>query len=191
MSEENMNYIDEIKGYIPKNEQEKIDKETILSYIDNNDNILLRENTVAHMTSSGIITNGSFDKILFAYHKIYDSWAWTGGHNDGNPNLLEVAIKEAKEETGVVNIYPLFDTMSAIDVIFVKNHNKNGKYVGDHLHLNATYILVADEHDELIVNEKENSGVKWFDIDDVMNHVKEDRIQPVYQKLFDIIKGQR
>ena len=32
------------------------------------------------------------------YHNIYNSWAWTGGHADGNENLVEVALKEAEEQ---------------------------------------------------------------------------------------------
>lgn len=44
-----------------------------------------------------------------AYHKIYDSWAWLGGHADGERDLLKVAVKEVKEESGVVHVRPLLD----------------------------------------------------------------------------------
>lgn len=186
-----MRIFDQILEYEPKNEQEKVDKTAIIQFIKNNDNILLRENKIAHMTSSGIVTNKTYDKILFAYHKIYDSWAWTGGHNDGNPNMLEVAIKEAKEETGVTNIYPYSEEIAAIDVIYVMNHIKNGEYIGDHLHLNVTYILIADENDKLVISEKENTDVQWFDIDEIMSVVREERIKTIYAKLFDIIKKLR
>ena len=43
-------------------------------------------------------TLSSLSKILMAYHKIYNSWAWVGGHSDGDSDLLYVAMKEAKEE---------------------------------------------------------------------------------------------
>ncbi|PKK86726.1 MAG: NUDIX hydrolase, partial [Tenericutes bacterium HGW-Tenericutes-8] len=75
-----------------------------------------------------------------------------------------------------------------IDVIYVENHIKNGKFVGDHLHLNATYLLVADENEKLIVKEDENSGVKWFYINEVNDHVTEERIKTVYNKLPNRIK---
>ncbi|MCR3905580.1 MAG: NUDIX hydrolase [Tenericutes bacterium] len=170
--------------YQPKTEQESIDQQLILAFIDKNDDALYRTNLAGHITSSAFVVNKKMTKILFAYHHIYDSWAWVGGHNDGNPNLLEVAIKEAKEETGVKNIKPYNEDIFTIDVIYVKNHIKNGIYVPDHLHLNATFLLIADENDPLFINHAENSGVKWFSIDEVIDHINEERMKPVYLKAF-------
>ena len=99
-----MNWIEEIKEYVPYDEQEAADKEAILYAINNFDNLLTRENPLAHITSSGYIVNKDKTKVLMIYHNIYNSWSWTGGHADGDEDLLYVAIKEAKEETGVKHI---------------------------------------------------------------------------------------
>lgn len=181
-------YKDQFRRYIPKNEQEKLDQELILSFIDRNPDALYRTNLTAHITSSAFVVNQKMTKILFAYHNIYDSWSWVGGHNDGNPDLLAVAIEEAIEETGIQTVIPYSSEIFTIDVIYVKNHIKKNKYVPDHLHLNATFLLIADESEPLTINHAENSGVKWFDIDDVLNHISESRMQPIYQKAFDVIK---
>ncbi|PKK99226.1 MAG: NUDIX hydrolase [Tenericutes bacterium HGW-Tenericutes-2] len=181
-------YKELFRNYIPKNEQEKVDQALILDFIDRNPDALYRTNLCAHITSSAFVVNQEMDKILFAYHNIYDSWSWLGGHNDGNPNLLEVAIQEAIEETGIQTVKPYSTDIFTIDVIYVKNHIKKNQYVPDHLHLNATFLLIADENENLSINHAENSGVKWFDIDDVLNHISEDRMKPIYQKAFDIIK---
>ena len=184
-------YRNQFENYIPKCEQEEVDKIAILEFINKHKDCLFRENLIAHITSSAIVVNKKMNKVLFAHHNIYNSWAWVGGHNDGNPNLLEVAIMEAKEETGIDDIIPYNDEIIAIDVIQVENHIKNGKYVGDHLHLNATYLLIADENDKLTAKEDENSGVKWFYINEVMSVVKEKRIKKVYNKIFDRIQKLR
>src|SRR5690606_13156485 len=136
--------------------------------IDRNPDALDRTNLCAHITSSAFVVNQDMTKILFAYHNIYDSWSWVGGHNDGNPDLLEVAIKEAIEETGIKTVKPYSNDIFTIDVIYVKNHIKKNQYVPDHLHLNATFLLIADENENLSINHAENSGVKWFAIDDVL-----------------------
>lgn len=170
--------------YVPACEQEVVDKQSILNFIEKNDDCLLRTNLIAHITSSAIVVNKSMDKVLFVHHNIYNSWGWVGGHNDGNPDLLEVALEEAKEETGVNNITPYSDEIICVDVILVENHIKNRSFVGDHLHLNATFLMIADETDNLVVKEDENSGVRWFNISDVMDYVTEERIKDVYNKIF-------
>ena len=87
-----------LEKYVPYNEQEEVDRKIMLKYIDDFDNILTRQNEYGHFTSSAFVLNKERTKILMIYHKIYNSWAWTGGHSDGDNNLLYVAMKEAKEE---------------------------------------------------------------------------------------------
>jgi 8-oxo-dGTP pyrophosphatase MutT (NUDIX family) len=183
-----MTYIDLIKKYEPYNEQESRDKKAILDFIDQNNDHLLRTNLVAHLTSSAIVLNKDYTKVLFAFHNIYQSWSWLGGHLDGDKDLLKVAIKEVKEETGIKNVIPFLNDIFMIDVIYVSNHIKHQKYVGDHLHLNVTFLLIGDESDELFVKEDENQDVKWFNLDDVLNHINEERMIPVFKKAINKIK---
>ncbi|MGE4320024.1 MAG: NUDIX hydrolase [Acholeplasmataceae bacterium] len=174
---------DTLKVYTPSNEQEKTDLKAMLDFIDHYDNVLLRDNLIAHFTASAIVLNQHMDHILFAYHKIYDSWGWVGGHNDGDPDFLKVAIKEAMEETGIKDVYPFSEDILGIDIIEVPNHIKRGKYVGDHLHLNLTYLLIADDTQEIMHKPDENLDVKWFNLKTYESFVSENRMKPVYSKL--------
>lgn len=183
-----MKYIQDIKKYIPVNEQESKDKEIIIDFINKNEDVLTRENEVAHLTSSGFIVNKNRDKVLMIHHNIYNSWGWTGGHADGDSDLLEVAIKEAKEETGITNVRPIIDDICCIDILTVKGHIKKGKYVAPHLHLSVAYVLEADEAEEVKVKEDENSGVKWVDIDRVLELTDEEHMKDVYSKLINKTK---
>ena len=92
--------IRQIENYPPFNEQEEKDKALILGWIRNNENAFSRENTVAHITASAWVVNKDRSKVLMVYHNIYNSWSWMGGHADGETDLLSVAIREVKEETG-------------------------------------------------------------------------------------------
>lgn len=185
-----MSFIDDIKRYNPYNEQEAKDKELIMEAVDSYDNILTRENVVMHITSSGYIVNKNRDKVLMIYHKIYDSWAWTGGHADGDSDLLHVAIKEANEETGLENVKPIGKDIFSLDVLTVDGHIKKGKYVSSHLHLNVTYLLEGDEEEELKVNEDETKGVKWLPINELGVYCSEPyMVRMVYNKLNEKILG--
>ena len=172
-----------LEAYVPYNEQEENDKEMMLKYIDTFEDVLTRENRMCHFTASSWIVNKERTKILMIYHKIYDSWAWTGGHCDGDSDMLHVAVKEAIEETGVENFKVLSDGIFGIEIVSVDGHVKRGKYVPTHLHLNISYLLEADEHDALRIKEDENSGVKWVDIDKAIEITKEEKMKPIYKKL--------
>lgn len=183
-----MNWIKQITNYNPYNQQEAKDKELILNSISTYPNILTRENTLCHITSSGYIINKTKDKVLMIYHKIYNSWSWTGGHADGDCDLLKVAIKEAKEETGLVNVNPVSKEILSLDSLTVDGHVKRGEYVSSHLHLSVAYLLEADENEELIVNEDETNGVKWIPMNEIENYCSEPYMIEVYKKFHEKIQ---
>ena len=178
-----MNWIDEIRNYNPFNEQEKQDKKVALDYITTFPNILTRENEFAHMTASSWIVNKDRTKVLMIFHNIYQSWAWTGGHADGEDNLRNVAIRETMEETGIKNIKPLQEDIFSLELLCVDGHVKRGKYVSSHIHINVTYLIEADESEALAIKEDENSGVRWIDIDDAVQISNEKNMKVVYTKL--------
>jgi ADP-ribose pyrophosphatase YjhB (NUDIX family) len=184
-----MNYIEAIKNYHPYNEQEEIDKELILKYIEIFPDILNRTNEIAHITASNWIVNKDRNKVLMVYHKIYDSWSWTGGHADGEANLLKLAIKEAKEETGLKNLKPITEEIFSLESLCVNGHQKRGKYISSHLHLNITYLLEANENESLKINQEENSGVGWFTLAEALASPSEIWMaENIYQKLLEKLK---
>ena len=186
-----MSLFEQLQAYEPYNEQEANDKKVMLRLLsdDSQADVFTRENEVAHFTASSWLVNKGHDKVLMIYHNLYDSWAWTGGHADGERDLLSVAIKEAQEETGVQNIVPVGEEIYSIEILTVDGHVKRGKYVPCHLHLNVTYLLEADEAEVLRVKPDENSGVKWFPLEEALEKCTEPwMIKWVYRKLNEKLK---
>ena len=187
-----MKYIEDIQNYVPVNAQETHDKQVILNYISHFlENVLLRDNKIAHITSSGFIMNEKLDKVLFVKHNILQRWAWTGGHADGNGDLLQVAIEEAKEETGIAEVVPLTSSIASIDILSVGAHLKNERYVNQHLHLSIAYILLASEKEKLQLKEDENSGVKWIKVEDIDSEIFDDYDKYLYRKLVNQAKDKK
>jgi 8-oxo-dGTP pyrophosphatase MutT (NUDIX family) len=178
-----MDWIEAIKKYKPCSEQEKMDKELTLKYIDMFDDLLTRKNKLIHMTSSSLIVNKKKDKVLMVHHNIYNSWSWTGGHADGETDLLLTAVNEAKEETGIANVHPVNGDILTLDIIPVQGHMKKGEYVSPHLHISAAYLLEADENETLAVKHDENSDVKWIPIQDMEAASDEPHMRKIYSKI--------
>lgn len=181
-----MMYLDDIRAYVPQTPAEAADKEQILSYVNQwPDTILTRENTIAHITASGFVLSRDGEWVLMAHHNIFKVWAWTGGHADGEPDLLSVALREAREETGAGHIVPLSPAIASVEILPVWGHVKRGKYVCAHQHLNVSYLLTADREGPLTIREGENTGVAWLPAGRLLELTNEWQMDEVYMKLLE------
>lgn len=179
-------YWDEIAAYRPRSEQEEADQRQMLDYIRQfPDTILTRDNPIAHFSSSGFVVNADASRVLMAHHNLYRVWAWTGGHVDGEADFLAVALREAREETGVTHIRPLSDAIASLEILPVWGHVKRGRYVPSHLHLNVSYLLLADENAPLSVREGENTRVGWLPAAELLSYTNEWEMDGVYTKLLE------
>lgn len=185
-----MDLIESIENYRPYNEQEQKDKEVILNCLKTQKDIFSRENKLAHMTASAWVVNPQKTKVLMVYHNIYNSWSWLGGHADGQRNLLKAAMKEVREESGVKTLRPVSESIFSLEVLTVDGHVKKGEYVSSHLHLNVTYLLEAEEEEDLQIKEDENSNVAWFEKEEAIEASTEPWFQEhIYRKLNDKLQN--
>lgn len=182
------NTINMLKKYVPYNEQEKEDISLIIKAEETMGDILTRENKFCHLTASAFVINKDHTKVLCIFHNIYNSWSWVGGHADGDDDMLYVALKEAKEETSLKNIKVLCKDPISVEILPVKGHVKKGKYVSAHQHLNITYLLEANEADQIHILEEENSNIGWLYFDELVSKSSEDFMIPIYKKIIEKIK---
>lgn len=181
--------IGQLETYRPWNEQEEKDRELILECLKSQKDIFTRENRIAHMTASAWVVNETRTRVLMIYHNIYDSWSWLGGHADGEENLLDVALREVREESGTEKVRPLSDDIFSLEVLTVDGHVKRGQYVSSHLHLNITYLLEASEEESLKIKPDENSGVAWFGLREAVEASSEPWFREhIYKKLNERLK---
>ena len=179
-----MKLYQEIEKYQSVNEQEEKDKQVMLQVLKTQPDCFVRDNQIVHFTASTWTVNKDRTKVLMAYHNLYASWAWSGGHADGEEDLRVVALKELQEETGVTHAKLVSDDIFSLEILTVDGHVKKGTYVPSHLHLNVTYLAEADECETLTVKADENQAVKWWSLDEVSQVVTEPwMIEHIYKKL--------
>ena len=177
-------WVDEIVRFSPKDGREERERAMMLELIAQyGDGILTRDNDFAHMTASSIIVSRDRKRTLMAFHKIYHSWAWTGGHADGESDFEAIARREAQEETGITDLVLLGNGPASIEILPVWAHVKRGKHVGSHLHLNVSYLFEADESLPLRIAQDENSAVGWIEVDKLSENVSEPPMLPIYERL--------
>ena len=173
-----------LTDFRPWNEQEEKDRALILHALRTNEDIFTRQNTMAHMTASAWVVNPERDRVLMAWHNIYHSWSWLGGHADGETDLLAVALREVREESGIQRVRPLLTAPFSLESLTVDGHEKRSQYVSSHLHLNVTYLLEADDSQATAAKPDENSAVGWFPLEEAVAASSEEWFRErVYAKL--------
>ena len=178
-----MDLITELERFRPWNEQEERDLAELLRRLRSGEELYSRENLSAHLTASAWVTSPDRRQVLLAYHNLYDSWAWLGGHADGERDLLAVAVRETREESGLTSVRPLSPDICSVEILTVDGHEKRGVYIPSHLHLNITYLLEADPAAAVRCKPDENSRVGWFDLEDAIAASSEPWFQErIYRK---------
>ncbi len=95
----------------------------------------------------------------------------------GGGSALEEAVERALPLCGPGGVYSL-------EVLTVDGHEKRGAYVSSHLHLNVTYLAIADPAEPLRIKPDENSGVRWVPLEDAIRLSTEPWIRDrIYRKL--------
>ena len=179
-----MTLLEQVTAFAPQNEQEQTDRAELLNWLQSGVDIYSRHCSAAHLTASGWVVSPDREKVLLAYHNLYDSWAWLGGHADGMADLQAVAAKEVREESGLKELKPLGDGIFSLEILTVDGHEKRGKYVSSHLHLNVTYLFEADPSAPVRNKPDENKAVAWFPAQEVLQKSTEPWFcQWIYPKL--------
>ena len=186
-----MNLTSVLKTYRPWNRQEEQDIAEILRRLEQGEELYTRNNAAAHLTASAWVVSPDRAQVLMAYHNLYDSWAWLGGHADGERDLLAVALREVQEESGISAV-PVSSDIFSVEILPIAGHEKNGTYLPSHLHLNVTFLLEADPNAPVRPKEDENSRVGWFRAEDAVSASSEPWIRDrIYRKLCEKVQASR
>ena len=173
-----------LAAYLPQEDSERRDLQEVLQAVrQDGSRVLYRERQNGHITCSGFVMDPTLSEVLMVYHNIYDSFAWTGGHADGVNDFLAVAVREAKEETGIRKPYAQSGEILSVDVLPVKAHRKHGVSVPAHVHYNITYGLIASKKEKLRVKPDENQAVRWIPMAQLRELCREPQMIPIYEKL--------
>ena len=119
-----------------------------------------------HITASSWIVSHDHRRVLFTHHRKLDRWLQLGGHADGDTNVLEVALKEAREESGMCDFEVLWPKGSPIPLDIDVHSIPDFGDVPGHEHHDIRFLLVAARDQELVISDESNA-LRWFPIDQI------------------------
>jgi 8-oxo-dGTP pyrophosphatase MutT (NUDIX family) len=136
-----------------------------------------------HFTTSSILLSPDCNEVLLTHHKFLNKWLQLGGHFESDDSLLNSAIREAIEESGIYDIFALGTNIFDVDIHEIpENKDKNEP---SHLHYDIRYLLQAKNKNFLISSE--SNDLKWFTFQEIKNSSNEDMIK-IINKIPDLYK---
>ena len=149
--------IEMLSKYSPKAPEEIAFKKDILAFIEKYEDCFKRSLEVGHITASAWILNNDKSKALLMHHAKLDKWFQLGGHCDGNPDVLAVALKEAQEESGIQKIVPISREIFDIDIHLIPANSREK----EHYHYDIRFLLQVTSSEDIIQN-RESKELRWI-----------------------------
>lgn len=117
---------------------------------------------IGHVTGSACIVSPDRQQTVLIHHGKLDRWFQPGGHADGDPDVAAVALKEAREETGLTRLRLVGEPGKPAPIFDVDVHPIPARgAVPAHLHYDVRFLLEADP-EEPFVQTDEVQNVRWF-----------------------------
>lgn len=166
-----------LNDYQTSDEAESEMRERTLEFVKENKDCFERELRQGHVTASAWVVSPDRGKVLLMEHRKLMKWFQPGGHCDGDPNVLGVAIKETQEETGV-KARPVSLAIFDVDVHLIPANPKDAA----HYHYDIRFLLEADPAD-VIGGNSEARQVKWVPLAEVPDYNPSESIVRMQRKI--------
>lgn len=151
--------------YRTKYEEEAFFIPRFKSLITNFSNCYDRSLLSGHITASAWVVDNHGASALLLNHKKLKRWLQPGGHADGDENILAVAIREVKEETGLDKIKLIEKNIFDIDIHLIPSSNN----VTAHFHYDIRFLMVVDKMASITIN-YESNDFTWIPLEKVKDY---------------------
>jgi 8-oxo-dGTP pyrophosphatase MutT (NUDIX family) len=170
--------LDLLDKHSPIDENElKMRNETI-EFVKTNEDCFNRELFIGHVTGSAWIVNDARTHVLLTHHRKLNQWFQPGGHCDGEPDVLKVALKEANEETGLKNLNVVDGEVYDVDVHLIPER----KGIPAHYHYDIRFLIEGDMNEQLIITEESND-LAWVSLEKIAERNDSESIMRMMRKI--------
>src|SRR3954471_9348299 len=144
------------------------------------------------ITADAWILSTDRRRSLLPHHRKLGRWLQLGGHADGQWHVEEVALREAREESGLnaFDFIPIDGVVMPFDVDvhdIPARYDASGQIIEDaHEHHDIRYLLVARTDEELQVSD-ESHDLAWCTPEQIRERTDEASILRMLHKALDML----
>ena len=131
----------------------------MLERLDATPHCFARTDFPAHFTGSALVLSADRQSALLHHHRKLDRWMQFGGHCEDDANILEVAYREALEESGIEGLKADREIPFDLDIHEIPARPATGEPA--HFHYDVRFLFIAPESARFTVSE-ESLQLRWF-----------------------------
>lgn len=170
--------LNKLRTHIAADAHEESMRRQIVDFVEHHPDCFERSLLIGHITASALIVNPSRTKTLLTHHHTLDKWLQLGGHSDGDPDTLTVALREAKEESGLKGIVAVSENIFDVDVHAIPAR----KNEPEHFHFDVRFLFQADDTEPLTIS-SESNDLAWIPLERVTDYTTEESVLRMMRKI--------
>ncbi len=130
-------------------------------FLDSSADVFERRHPPGHFTGSAWLVSADGRRVLLTHHRKLGRWLQLGGHADGDADLRQVALREAQEESGLV------DLVVAADIFDIDRHAIPARGSDpEHWHYDVRFVVRATGSESFAISE-ESLALAWRSVTDI------------------------
>ena len=149
--------LDLLERYLARHPDERVSVDHVVQFVRANSDCFQRSCVDGHVTASAWIVSHDHERFLLTHHAKLGRWLQLGGHADGDPDTAAVALREAREESGMEKFSLVPVAPFDVDVHLIPA--RGGEPA--HLHHDVRHLLVAAPDQPLRIS-SESHDLAWF-----------------------------
>ena len=133
-----------------------------IEFVESHSDCLLRSCVPGHLTGSAWIVSPDRRRTLLTHHHKLDKWLQLGGHANGDSDLAAVAMREAREESGLSQLKLLAPEVFDVDRHWIPPRKADP----GHFHYDLRFLILADPAEPLQIS-SESKDLAWVELERV------------------------
>ncbi len=130
-------------------------------FLESSPDVFERRHPPGHFTGSAWLVSADGQRVLLTHHRKLGRWLQLGGHADGDADLAMVALREAEEESGLV------DLAVAAEIFDIDRHAIPARGADpEHWHYDVRFVVRATGSEDFALSE-ESLALAWRPVADI------------------------
>ena len=169
--------LDELRAYVPADPREAAMRARLVDFVAAHADAFERTLRTGHVTASAWVVAPARTHAQLAHHRKLGNWLQLGGHVDGDPDVRDAALREAREESGLTSLRLVGDGIYDLDVHAIPA--RPGEPAHDHY--DVRFALEADPAEPLVTS-AESHALAWIALGDLPSYGADESVLRLARK---------